>query len=93
MNEDEYQAAVIEKGYADPIQKVWDAGHINHPHTHDVALYLFIQAGEMAVDVETDGHVDRKTCNAGDTIEVPAGVVHTERVSGRGVRFLVAQKK
>ncbi len=92
MNEQEYRAAAKKKGYADPVRKVWDAGHASDAHTHDASLFLFIEAGELAMDVEADGHTRTETCGAGDTIEVPAGVVHAERVSERGVTFLVARK-
>lgn len=92
MTETQYLAAVTAKGYGDPVQKVWEAGIVNDAHTHDVGLFLFIQDGEMAVAVDPEGKEQTTICRPGDTIEVPAGVVHAERVGDRGVTFLVARK-
>lgn len=92
MNETEYRNSAAEKGYAAPVLKVWEAGLFNDTHTHDVSLYLFIQDGQMSLDVETADGLQKTTCWAGDTIEVPAGIVHTERVGADGVTFLVARR-
>lgn len=88
MTEEEYRTALCAKGYASPVEKTWEPGRLNDTHTHDVALFLYITAGEMTV---TQGG-ERTLCRPGDSVEVPGGVDHVEEVGPPGVTFLVAKK-
>ena len=92
MTEDEYRADLASKGYRAPITKTWEADRLNDSHTHEYALYLLITEGEMTLEVEGSDGVDTTKCAPGETIEVPAHVVHTERAGREGVTFWVAQK-
>ena len=92
MTEDDYRDAVTAKGYDAPSQKKLAPRYATETHTHDYALFLYIQDGEITVNVEDDGNVSATTCGVGDTIEVPAGTVHSERIGDRGVTILVAKK-
>lgn len=92
MDEAAYRAAAAHKGYDTPTVKSLEPGTVNESHTHDVALFVYVQQGEFIVDVEADTEFRTKVCLPGDTIEVPGGVVHIERVGHEGTTLLVARK-
>ncbi len=92
MTEDDYRADLAKKEYREPASKTMDADRFNESHTHDYALYLLITQGEMTVEIEGSDGVETTKCASGETIEVPAHVVHTERAGIEGVTFWVAQK-
>lgn len=88
MTRDEYLKDAAARGYAEPVEKSWEAGRVNAMHTHDGALYLLGLEGEMTVAYDDGAPTD--TLTPGATVEVPGGVVHEERAGPAGVRFLVA---
>jgi mannose-6-phosphate isomerase-like protein (cupin superfamily) len=92
MTETEYRARVTEKGYGEPMDKFLAANVFNDTHTHDVALFLYVFDGEITVEVEAPNGTEKTTCGPGQTVEVPAGLLHTERSGTDGVTFLVARK-
>ncbi|MEK9673159.1 MAG: hypothetical protein VW268_11760 [Rhodospirillaceae bacterium] len=93
ITEQSYRTLAEAKGYGDPMQKTWEAGLYNEPHTHDVALYLWIISGDLTLELADDtGALDLTTIGPGETIEVLANLLHTERPGADGVSFLVARK-
>lgn len=92
MDETAYRTAAARMGYDTPTEKSLAAGVVNENHKHDVALYVYVQDGEFTVDVEQDGTFVTNLCLPGDTIEVPGGVAHIERVGPSGTKLLVARK-
>lgn len=92
MDEAAYRVAAAQKGYDTPTVKSLEPGTVNESHTHDVALFVYVQEGEFIVDVEAGAEFTTNVCLPGDTIEVPGGVVHIERVGREGTTLLVARK-
>ncbi len=92
MDEATYRAEAAQKGYDTPTEKSLTPGTVNDRHTHDVALFVYVLEGEFIVDVETGTEFVTSVCLPGDTIEVPSGVAHIERVGGEGTNLLVARK-
>ncbi len=92
MTEDDYRAEAATKAYQEPVAKTWEADRFNESHTHDYALFLLITEGQMTLEVESETGAETSTCAPGESIEVPAHVVHTERAGTEGVTFWVARK-
>jgi len=88
MDEQGYRTDARAHGFEEPVAKTWDAGLVNDIHTHDVDLYLLIQAGEMVV--ERGGAPT--LCRSGDSVLVPGREPHVERVGPAGVTLLVAKR-
>ncbi len=92
MTEDEYRDDVPKNEYQEPTTKTLEADRFNEAHTHDYALYLLITEGQITVEIEGEDGVEKTTCAPGESIEVPAHVVHTERAGPKGATFWVARK-
>ena len=92
MTEDHYRRDLAAKGYADPVEKTWEAGLFNDTHDHAQALYLRIATDEMTLEVEGENGSRKVTIGPGETIEVPGGCRHSERAGPQGVTFLVASR-
>lgn len=92
MNKEKYRVMAAEKGYDEPIERSLEANIFNDSHTHDYALFLYITEGEISVTIDGKNGSETTTCSSGQTIEVPAGVLHTERIGSDGVTILVARK-
>lgn len=92
MTEDDYRRDAAGKGYGEPMAKTWEPGLYNADHAHDVDLFLYILEGEVNFDIAGPDGMATNRRRAGETIEVPAGTAHTERIGDAGVRFLVARR-
>ena len=92
ISERDYLKSATEKGYGEPIEKTWEADLYNDFHTHDQSLYLYILEGRMELQIDEPDGRRNVTCHPSDTVEVPAGYLHTEKAGQSGVRFLVGRK-
>ena len=92
MTEEDYRKDAAVKGYAEPVDKTWDATHSNELHTHEQSAYLLIKAGTATLGVDTTAGLVSTTLEPGSTIEVPAGCRHFEQAGATAVQFLVATK-
>jgi hypothetical protein len=92
MTEDDFRRDAAAKGYAEPVEKTWDAGQLNSGHTHEHTLYLRIATGTMILGIETDAGLVTTSLTPGGTIDVPADCHHSEQAGPEGVTFLVASK-
>jgi quercetin dioxygenase-like cupin family protein len=92
MHEEAYRKSAAEKGYDTPVEKTWEAGHFNDWHRHPFCLYVHVLDGEMTLELETPAGIRTAVCGPGDSIEVPIGLRHTERIGARPTRFLSAPR-
>tara|TARA_Y100000813_G_scaffold104115_1_gene74362 strand:+ start:980 stop:1267 length:288 start_codon:yes stop_codon:yes gene_type:complete len=92
MTEDDFRRIATDQGYDKPNELTWLSGRFNEWHTHPFDLFVYIIDGEMTLELEVDGKVETHPCPAGGSIEVPANVRHTERISGADTHFLSAPR-
>jgi mannose-6-phosphate isomerase-like protein (cupin superfamily) len=92
MNETDYRADALARGFAEPVAKSWSAGHSTDTHAHDKSAYLLITEGTARLGVETAAGMVSTNLGPGSTIEVPAGCRHFEQAGDAPVKFLAALK-
>jgi mannose-6-phosphate isomerase-like protein (cupin superfamily) len=92
MNETDYRADALARGFAEPVAKSWSAGHSTDTHAHDKSAYLLITEGTAKLGVETAAGMVSTNLGPGSTIEVPAGCRHFEQAGETPVKFLAALK-
>ena len=92
MNETDYRADALAKGFGEPLAKSWSAGHSTDTHAHDQSAYLLITEGTATLGVETVAGMVSTNLGPGSTIEVPAGCRHFEQAGEGPVKFLAALK-
>jgi quercetin dioxygenase-like cupin family protein len=92
MTEDEYRRDAAARGYDAPVQKAWRAGRFNDWHVHPFCLYVYVQSGEMTLQLEGPDGPETVVCGPGEAVEVPVNMRHTERIGAAGTRFLSAPR-
>jgi quercetin dioxygenase-like cupin family protein len=53
-----------------------EAGSVFPWHSHPHEQTVFVMAGELVVETETDGRVEQRQAKAGDSWVVPGGIPH-----------------
>ena len=88
MTEDEFRKLLAEQGYEEIRENKYPPGSDGEPHTHEFSALLMVLEGEFILARE-DGS---ETFLVGQTCDVPAGTVHTERTTQLGARVLAGIK-
>ncbi len=88
MNEEQLTRRLREEGFKHTY--VWQDGpDAFYPdHTHPTETAHIILAGEMTLTMGGQTHNFR----AGERCDVPAGAVHSARMSAAGCRYLIGEK-
>ncbi len=88
MDEAQFRTKLAQEGYAAGEVRDLAPGTIMDTHVHDFSAMILVLDGEITVTTE-DGDT---TCRAGETFSLAAGIPHSERIGGDGVRFLAGRK-
>ncbi|MBJ83155.1 MAG: hypothetical protein CL462_09645 [Acidimicrobiaceae bacterium] len=88
MTEDEFRKLLAEQGYEEIRENKYPPDSDGEPHTHEFSALLMVLEGEFILARE-DGS---ETFLVGQTCDVPAGTVHTERTTQLGARVLAGIK-
>jgi quercetin dioxygenase-like cupin family protein len=87
MDRQTFEAELARDGYT-CVENSMAANHHNPDHTHDFSARLFVLSGQISVTF--DGST--KTCGAGDTFALQAGILHAEQVGPDGVEYVAGRK-
>ena len=75
MNEMEFRQRAAELGYGEPQVKAYPPNATSELHAHDFSAFARVAEGEFILAFE-DGDA---TCGPGDSCEVAAGTLHSEK--------------
>ena len=86
MTEDEFRALAVDEGYVNFRSVRYEPGNRPELHAHDVSAKVLLLEGTFAMGYADD----EMTLGVGDTCEVPAGTLHSERTGAEGATVLLA---
>ena len=88
MNIEEFKQSLANQGYGEATSVTYEPSMENEMHTHEFSGSLFVLEGEFT-HVTEEGAV---THLPGETCQLDAGVLHSERTGPEGTTFLVGKK-
>lgn len=88
MNEREFRKQLKEKGYGEPEVRQWEPNLNKDMHTHDGSAMALITSGELTLVYENHS----VAYGPGESCELPAGILHTEKTGPGGAVTLLAYK-
>ena len=83
-----WEAALAADGFNGPLDRRLEPGKTVPEHTHPFDARLFILDGEFILT--TGGQA--RSYGPGETLEVPAGVLHAESVGPTGATYLAGRR-
>lgn len=88
MNEVEFRQRAADLGYGEPQAKDYAPNQSGDLHSHDFSAIAMVADGEFILEFE-DGEV---TYGPGDSCEVAAGTMHSEKTGSAGATVWFATK-
>lgn len=88
MNIEDFKQNLADQGYSEATSVTYEPGMENEMHTHEFSGSLLVLEGEFTLVTES-GSV---THAPGDTCQLGAGILHSERAGPDGTTFLVGKK-
>ena len=89
MNFEAFQAAALEQGCTEVLERNWRPDTVIEPHTHSFAARALVVQGEMWLTVgDSTRHL-----RSGDRFELDAQVLHSERYGPEGATYWVARSE
>jgi hypothetical protein len=89
MNEEQFRQRAQEQGYGDFETKDYVPNRDGPLHTHEFSVMLLVVGGQFTLALE-----DRTTdYRPGDTCELVANTMHTERTGPAGAKVLLARRR
>ncbi|MFT5111083.1 MAG: quercetin dioxygenase-like cupin family protein [Parasphingorhabdus sp.] len=88
MNEQEFREKLNEKGYSEPIARKWEPNLDKEMHAHDKSAMAFVTEGVLTIVYESDSFA----YGPGESCELLAGTLHTEKTGPEGATSLLAYK-
>ena len=88
MDEAQFRQRAQELGYGDFQFKDYPPNHDGPLHTHDFSVMLLVVGGEFILAFEQGAD----TYRPGESCELAAHTLHTERAGAEGARALLAKR-
>ena len=88
MDEARFRADLLAKGYGEPSEVSKPGGLFVDDHSHDIDARGLILEGELSMTTAEGTTIYRP----GDILDVPAGLVHSEKFGPDGAKFIVARR-
>jgi quercetin dioxygenase-like cupin family protein len=88
MDRTAFEAELEREGYA-PVEVERGPDTDKADHAHDFDARLLVLDGVLTITIAGAA----RTCRAGETFTVPAGVRHTEHAGPAGARFLLGKRR
>jgi quercetin dioxygenase-like cupin family protein len=88
MNQQEFEAALAEQGYASAVLMQQPVGYFVGEHQHPFDAFAFITQGEISIEVAGI----TKSYPAGSTFQLPANTPHKESALLQGVSYLAGRR-
>jgi len=85
---DAFEARLRAEGYDEILTKTLEADRVIPHHTHPYDVLALVLEGEATIDFGEGPRVYRP----GDTLQVAAGVVHSEHYGPSGYTFLLGRR-
>lgn len=76
-------------GYDQVIERVWEPHRTLAEHTHPYDVNVLIVQGEVVLTIKGE---EPKKLVAGESLQVPANMPHTEQYGSAGATFWAARK-
>lgn len=88
MDVDAFKKQLEKDGYTEIQTKTMESGSFVDEHTHPFDVRAMVLSGEATIEC----HGEKKVLRAGDTLEMAANTVHTERYGDAPYEFLVGRR-
>ena len=88
MTEEEFRQDLRAEGYGNPKSIAVAPDWQKDMHTHEESVRVWIESGEFTLILESGA----TSYGPGEWCEIPAGTLHTEKMSPGGVSALLAVK-
>lgn len=89
MTTDEFEQELRRDGYLDIKHRLVERGEDTQPHSHDFDTRLLVLEGQMTVACGDS----RRTYQAGEILEILAGVAHCESYAPARLRFVAGLRR
>jgi quercetin dioxygenase-like cupin family protein len=88
VNIESFKQSLVDQDYSEVEHKTYEPGMENEMHTHDFSANLFVLKGEFTLITGKD----TVTNLPGESCQLDAGILHSERAGPEGTTFLVGKK-
>ena len=89
MDRTDWEAGLAADGFAGPLDRRMEAGHVAPEHTHPFDARLLILEGEFILTCQGEA----RRYGRGEAFELAAGVPHAEACGSQGATYLVGRRQ
>lgn len=88
VSQSSFEQRLRDEGYSEPEIRRVAADQFNDTHEHDFDVLALVLSGEVTIHCQGQ----TRTYRAGDIVQVPAGMPHTERYGPQGYKFMIGRR-